>query len=313
MLFRSALEAGGTALAQLVFGAPVCAVAGDRVIVRNAQATQTVGGGMVLDNVAPERHRRAPARLAWLQAVERYLDDGRLGPLLDHAPHGASEARLVQLTGLPASARLGISAMILATLIGMSLGAVAALRQNSHVDHAVMAVAMTGIAVPNYVVAPLLTLAFGIYLSLLPIAGWNGGALRNMILPVTVLALPQIAYIARLTRGSMVEVLRANYVRTARAKGLAERVVVVRHALKAAALPVVTYLGPASAGILTGSVVVESIFDLPGMGRYFVNGALNRDYTLVMGAVIVYASLLIALNLVVDLLYAALDPKVRYD
>ena len=216
-------------------------------------------------------------------------------------------------SGLPASARLGISAMILATLIGMSLGAVAALRQNSHVDHAVMAVAMTGIAVPNYVVAPLLTLAFGIYLSLLPIAGWNGGALRNMILPVTVLALPQIAYIARLTRGSMVEVLRANYVRTARAKGLAERVVVVRHALKAAALPVVTYLGPASAGILTGSVVVESIFDLPGMGRYFVNGALNRDYTLVMGAVIVYASLLIALNLVVDLLYAALDPKVRYD
>jgi oligopeptide transport system permease protein len=215
--------------------------------------------------------------------------------------------------GFPASLKLGLSAIILAALIGMALGALAALRQNSRIDYAVMGLAMTGIAIPKFVMAPILTLVFGIHLSLLPVAGWNGGALRNMVLPVIVLALPQIAYIARLTRGSMVEVLRANYVRTARAKGLAERIVVLRHALKASILPVVSYLGPAAAAILTGSVIVETIFDLPGMGRYFIQGALNRDYTLVMGAVVLYATLIIAFNLVVDLIYAALDPKVRYE
>jgi oligopeptide transport system permease protein len=160
--------------------------------------------------------------------------------------------------------------------------------------------------------APLLTLVFGVYLSLLPVAGWGGGALANKILPVVALALPQIAYIARLTRGSMVEVMNANYVRTARAKGLRERLVVVRHSLKGALLPVVSYLGPATAAVITGSVVIESIFGIPGIGRYFIEGALNRDYTLVMGVMIFYAVLIILLNLLVDLLYAVLDPKVRY-
>ena len=172
---------------------------------------------------------------------------------------------------------------------------------------------MTGIAIPNFVMAPLLTLVLGVYLSWLPVGGWNDGALRNMILPITALALPKIAYIARLTRGSMVETLRADYVRTARAKGLRARLVVMRHALKGALLPVVSYLGPAAAAIITGSVVIESIFDLPGIGRYFIQGALNRDYTLVMGAVIVYAGLIISLNLLVDIAYGFLDPKVRYD
>ena len=217
------------------------------------------------------------------------------------------------LAGFPASLQIGSMALILAVLFGISLGTVAALRQNSRVDYAVMTLAMTGIAIPNFVMAPLLTLILGVYLSLLPVAGWGGGAAVNKILPVVALALPQIAYIARLTRGSMIEVLNANYIRTARAKGLRERLVVNRHALRGALLPVISYLGPATAAVVTGSVVIETIFDIPGIGRYFVQGALNRDYPLVMGTVIFYALLIIVLNLIVDMLYAWLDPKVRLD
>jgi oligopeptide transport system permease protein len=222
--------------------------------------------------------------------------------------------------GLPVSARLGLMAMAFALLFGVTLGVLAALKQNRAADYSVMTLAMIGITVPTFVTAPLLTLVFGVYgLSIfgydimLPVAGWGGGAGINMILPVTVLALPQIAIIARLVRGNMVEVLHSNYVRTARAKGLPNHVVVTRHALRAALLPLVSYLGPAIAALLTGSLVVETIFGLPGIGRYFVNGAQNRDYTLVMGVVIVYAALIIILNLITDLLYAALDPRVRFD
>jgi oligopeptide transport system permease protein len=215
-------------------------------------------------------------------------------------------------TGFPASLKVGGLAILLAVAVGIALGTIAALRQNRAVDYAVMATAMTGIAIPNFVMAPLLTLIFGVYLSWLPVAGWDGGAPRNLVLPVIALALPQIAYIARLTRGSMIETLNANFVRTARAKGLRERIVVLRHALKGALLPVVSYLGPATAQLVTGSVVIETIFGIPGIGRYFVQGALNRDYTLVMGAVITYAVLIIGLNLVVDLVYGLLDPKVKH-
>ena len=215
-------------------------------------------------------------------------------------------------TGFPASLKVGGLAILLAVAVGIALGTIAALRQNRAVDYAVMATAMTGIAIPNFVMAPLLTLIFGVYLSWLPVAGWDGGAPRNLVLPVIALALPQIAYIARLTRGSMIETLGANFIRTARAKGLRERIVVLRHALKGALLPVVSYLGPATAQLVTGSVVIETIFGIPGIGRYFVQGALNRDYTLVMGAVITYAVLIIGLNLVVDLVYGLLDPKVKH-
>lgn len=222
--------------------------------------------------------------------------------------------------GLPVSARLGLSAMLLAIILGTSLGTFAALRQNQAADYSVMTFAMFGITIPTFVTAPILTLLFGVYgfsflgwdISL-PVGGWNGGAFVNMILPVTVLALPQIAIVSRLVRGSMVEVLHSNYVRTARAKGVPDRLVVVRHAMRAALLPLVSYLGPAVAGLLTGSLVVEQIFGLPGIGRYFVQGALNRDYTLVLGVVICYATLVIVLNLVADLLYAVLDPRVRFD
>ncbi|MEH0020066.1 MAG: oligopeptide ABC transporter permease OppB [Desulfobacter sp.] len=215
------------------------------------------------------------------------------------------------LTGFPVSLELGLYAIGLAVFFGVTAGTLAALRQNSGFDYMIMGFAMTGIAVPNFVMAPLLTLVFGVYLSVLPVAGWGSGALSHKILPVIALALPQIAYIARLTRGSMVETLHANFIRTARAKGLREKIVVVRHALRGGLLPVVSYLGPATAAVVTGSVVIESIFDIPGIGRYFVNGALNRDYPVVMGVVVFYAILIILLNLVVDLLYSILDPRVK--
>src|SRR5271163_3733803 len=222
--------------------------------------------------------------------------------------------------GLPVSLRLGLTAMIAAVLLGILLGTVAALNQNGLIDYMTMSAAMVGITIPTFVTAPILTLIFGVYgvhlfgydVSL-PVGGWNGGAIANMILPVTVLALPQIAVIARLLRGSMVEVLHSNYIRTARAKGLPNYVIVFRHALRAAVLPLISYLGPAVAGLLTGSLIVENIFGIPGIGRYFVDGALNRDYTLVLGVVIVYAAFVIVLNLVADILYAALDPRVRYE
>jgi oligopeptide transport system permease protein len=222
--------------------------------------------------------------------------------------------------GLPVSARLGLTAIAFAILIGTAFGVMAALNQNGIADYSAMAVAMIGITIPTFVSASLLTLLFGVYgvhifgLDLsLPVGGWNGGDVRNMILPVTVLALPQIAIISRLVRGSMIEVLRSNYVRTARAKGLSSYRVVTRHALRAGLLPLISYLGPAIAIIATGSLVVEQIFSIPGIGRYFVQGALNRDYTLVMGVVIFYAGFIILLNLVADILYRALDPRVRYD
>ena len=243
------------------------------------------------------------------------LAHGDLGPSFKNKDF--TVAQLIG-TGLPVSMRLGLSAMTLALFFGSLLGIWAALRQNHWQDYSVMTIAMFGITIPTFVTAPILSLIFGIYgVNLfghefsLPVGGWNGGALANMILPVTVLALPQIAVIARLMRGSMIEVLRANYIRTARAKGVPTSRIVFHHALRAAMLPLVSYLGPAVAAVLTGSLIVEEIFGLPGIGRYFVQGALNRDYTLVMGVVICYAALIIALNFVADIVYALLDPRVR--
>ncbi|MEL6961272.1 MAG: oligopeptide ABC transporter permease OppB [Pseudomonadota bacterium] len=241
----------------------------------------------------------------------RYLTgvlQGDFGPSFKYRDFTVSE---LLITGFVPSLQVGGSAILLAIIIGIMLGTIAALRQNTALDHAVMATAMTGIAIPNFVMAPLLTLVFGVFLGILPVAGWGGGSFRNMLLPVVALALPQIAYIARLTRGSMIETLSANFIRTARAKGLREQIVVVRHALKGALLPVISYLGPASAQLISGSLVIEQIFGIPGIGRYFIQGALNRDYTLVMGTVIVYALLILMLNLIVDMLYGFLDPKVK--
>lgn len=215
-------------------------------------------------------------------------------------------------SGFPVSATLGLLAMSLALVVGVSAGTYAALKQNTWSDHVVMATAMTGISIPTFVVAPLLILGLALSLSILPAGGWDWSPAR-MIMPVVTLALPLIAYIARLMRASLIEVLHSNFIRTARAKGLSERSVILRHALKPAALPVISFLGPAIAGVLTGSVVVERIFTVPGLGSHFVQGALNRDYTLVLGVVVFYGMLIIFLNFIVDLVYAWLDPRIRYD
>jgi oligopeptide transport system permease protein len=216
------------------------------------------------------------------------------------------------LQSLPYSLKLGSLALFLAVLGGVAAGLAAALRQNGVVDYAVMAFATAGVTIPNFVVAPVLTLLFAVTLAWLPAGGWGDGSPRFLVLPAIALALPQLAVFARLTRGSMIEALRTDPVRTARAYGLPNRVV-LSHALRGAMLPVISYLGPCAAGLLTGSVVVEEIFAIPGVGRYFVQGALNRDYTLVMGTVVLVALFIVTFNLLVDLIYAVVDPRIRHD
>jgi oligopeptide transport system permease protein len=243
----------------------------------------------------------------------RYLGGlarGDLGPSFKYKDYRVSE---LIARGLPVTVTVGALALLLAVALGVPLGLAAALRHDGPVDHAVMATALVGIAIPNFVLAPVLALVFGIHLDWLPVAGWESGSLAHLVLPVVTLALPFVAYIARLTRGSLLEVLQAPYMRAARAKGLARGVLLRRHALRPTLLPVVSFLGPAAAALLTGSLVVEQVFGLPGVGRYFVQGAINRDYTLVMGMVIVYATLILLLNLLVDLFYGWLDPRIRHD
>ena len=248
---------------------------------------------------------------AWVQ-YSRYLQGlvrGEFGPSFKYRDFTVTE--LIR-QGLPVSLSLGLSALLVAIAIGVPLGIFAALRQNAPADTFIRAIAVIGTALPGFVVAPLLALIFGIWLGWLPVAGWQSGSLRTLVLPVAALALPLSAYLARLTRASLLEVLTSSFVRAARARGLPERAVIARHALKAAPVPVVSYLGPAAVAVLTGSLVIETIFGIPGMGRYLVQGALNRDYTLVMGMVIVYATLTLLLNLIVDLVYGWLDPRVRH-
>ncbi|CTQ32487.1 ABC transporter permease subunit [Jannaschia rubra] len=238
------------------------------------------------------------------------LLQGDLGPSFTRRDFSVNDLFAV---GLPVSILLGSLALSLAAVLGTFFGAWAALRQNSAVDYAVVGVATFGITTPTFVVAPLLSLFFGVVLGWLPAGGWSQANPIYWVLPVVTLALPQVAIIARLVRGATIEALRSNHVRTARAYGLPTRVVVGVHALRAAMLPAVSYLGPTAAGLLTGSVVIETIFGIPGIGRYFVQGALGRDYTLVMGTVVVIAVFIVLFNLLVDLIYAWLDPRVRFD
>jgi oligopeptide transport system permease protein len=214
--------------------------------------------------------------------------------------------------GLPVSLTLGVCAIFLAVLIGVPLGTLAALRRGKAADHGVRTLAALGIALPSFVIGPLLALVFGLYLHWLPVAGWAGGDVRYLVLPVITLALPVSAYVARLMRASFIEVMRASFIRTARAKGLGELAIILRHGLRPALMPVVSYLGPATAFVVTGSLVVETVFGLPGSGRFLVQGAINRDYTLVMGMIIVYGALTLCCNLITDLLYGWLDPRVRH-
>ncbi|HOE75308.1 MAG TPA: ABC transporter permease [Rectinema sp.] len=215
--------------------------------------------------------------------------------------------------GLPISMSLGVISLVLATVGGIAVGIISALKQNKWQDYVVTSIAVIGISVPLFVMGPVLQLVFGMRLKILPIGQWiSTHGIKAVILPAITLSFPYFAYIARLSRASILEVLRSDYIRTARAKGLKESVVVWKHVLKGALLPVVTYLGPAFSGIVVGSIVVESVFLVPGIGRPFVQSALNRDYTLIMAEVVVYSIILIIANLVVDILYGFLDPRISY-
>ncbi len=236
------------------------------------------------------------------------LLQGNFGPSFQYKDYSVND---LIYAGFPVSLQLGIGAILIALTLGCIFGSIAAFKQNSRLDYVIMTVSMTGISIPNFVIAPILILVFAVGLHMLPAGSWNNGAISHTVLPTISLALPQLAYIARIIRGSMIETLHSPFIRTAKAKGLPARVILFKHALKPALLPILSYLGPATAGILTGSVVIEQIFSIPGLGRYFVQGALNRDYTLVMGVVVFYGVLIIIFNLIVDLLYKWLDPRIK--
>ena len=262
----------------------------------------------VLENMNKAYHLDEPV---WMQ-FGRYLwglAHFDFGPSMKYKDFSVTEL-IVQ--GLPVSLEVGLWAMLFATITGIALGIAGALRRNGATDLTAGVIAMTGIAVPTFVIGPLLQIVFGLQLHWFPIAGWDG-SFTAKVLPVFVLALPNIAYISRLTRGSMIETLRTNYVRTARAKGIGPQRVIWKHAMTGAMLPVIAYLGPATAITVTGSVVIEQIFGIPGIGRYFVEGASNRDYPLVMGVTILYGGIVILANIVTDVARGFLDPKVSYE
>lgn len=233
---------------------------------------------------------------------------GDFGPSMSSYDFSVSELLAI---GLPFTLMLGSIAFVLATTVGIITGIIAAVNQNKWPDYVLVLVVMIGVIVPNFLLGALFQLFFGVYLKWLPAGGWSGNWLQ-LVMPVIVLAWSHSARISRLMRGSMIEVLGTNYIRTAKSKGIGERLVLARHAIKPAMIPVVSYLGPGLSYLLTGSLVVENIFGLPGIGRYFVNAALNRDYGLVLGTTIFYVLLILVLNLLVDMVYAWLDPKVRY-
>lgn len=233
---------------------------------------------------------------------------GDLGPSFINQDFSVAEQLLV---GLPYTLIVGGLAFFLSILVGVAAGVLGSIYRNQLPDFAMSALILAGLVIPNFLVAPILQLVFGLQLAWLPVGGWGGGAITHLVLPVTVLALPHVARISRLTRAAMIDVMHSHFIRTARSKGLGEAHVLLRHALKPALTPVVSYLGPAASYLLTGSLVVETIFGLPGIGRYFINAALNRDYGMVLGTVVFYMVLIIVLNLIVDIIYAWLDPRVR--
>jgi oligopeptide transport system permease protein len=257
--------------------------------------------------IAAQYHLDEPL---WRQYL-RYTADvlrGDLGPSFQYDGY-----RVIDLiaAGLPASLLLGALALLVAVPPGIVLGFAAAQRPGGWRDRIIALFSMAGVSVPNFVVAPLLVLVFAVSLAWLPAGGWRDGSWQDLVLPVIALALPQLAYVARLARAGMIETLAAPFMLTARAKGLPPRLLLWRHAWRPALLPVLSYLGPAAAGLMTGSVVVEQIFGVPGIGRHFVQGALNRDYTLVLGVVLLYGALIVVFNLLVDVLYGLLDPRLR--
>jgi oligopeptide transport system permease protein len=264
----------------------------------------------IMANMLAKYHLDEP----WPRQFARYLGDmlrGDLGPSFRYKDFTVNQ---LIAEALPVSMLLGTLALIVAVVLGLGTGIIAALRQNFLVDYATMSLAVIGISVPLFVIGPVIKMVLALQLKWLPTSGWIDG--RNgwivLIMPVITLSFPYFASIARLSRASVLEVLRSDYIRTARAKGLKESTVIFKHVLKGAMLPVISYLGPAFAGIITGTVVVETIFTIPGMGRFYIQAATNRDYTLIMGDVIVFSVILVLMNFVVDVIYGFLDPRISY-
>lgn len=262
----------------------------------------------VMANIEAKYHLNDPMYKQYFNYLIQ-LSKGDFGPSFKYKDYSVND---LVAKAFPVSAKLGATAFIVAVLFGVSAGVIAALNQNTKWDFTVMGFAMTGVVIPSFVVAPLLVLIFAIHLKWFPGGGWDGGNLKHMVLPMVALSLAYIAIISRITRGSMIEIMHSNFIRTARAKGLPLRTIILRHALKPALLPVLSYMGPAFVGIITGSMVIETIFGLPGIGQLFVNGALNRDYSLVLSLTILVGVLTITFNAIVDVLYAVIDPKIRY-
>jgi len=264
----------------------------------------------VLENIEKSYHLDESLMIQYGRYVLNILR-GDLGPSFRYKDYDVNYYIRISL---PNSMVLGLISLSLAVILGISAGLISATRQNSALDYLAMSVAVIGISVPLFVVGPVLMFLFAMKLNLLPTSGWvmSGDSWKTLLMPMMTLALPYFAYIARLSRASILEVLRSDYVRTARAKGLSESVILFKHVLKGALLPVVSYLGPAFAHIVTGSIVVETIFRVPGLGRHFVQSALNRDYTLIMGTVIVYSVILLIMNFIVDILYGLMDPRISY-
>lgn len=264
----------------------------------------------VLQNILKKYHMDESLPRQYL----RYLSDmlhGDLGPSFRYKDY---DVNTLIGQSLPNSMILGVTSLIIAVICGIAVGILSALKQNTLADYLGMSVAVIGISIPLFVIGPVLMLLFATTLKWLPTSGWiyDRNGLKTLFMPAVTLAFPYFAVIARLSRASILEILRSDYIRTARAKGLKESVVIAKHVLKGAMLPVISYLGPAFAGIVTGSVVVEKIFLVPGLGGFFVNSALNRDYTLIMGTVIVYSVILVVMNFIVDVLYGAIDPRISY-
>ena len=234
---------------------------------------------------------------------------GDFGPSFKYLDYSVNELIAV---ALPVSAKVGFIAFIFTLIMGVTVGTIAALKQNTWIDYTIMSTAMLGVVMPSLVLAPALIYIFSLHWNIFPAGGWQDGSWQYLVLPVIGMSLLYVATFARITRGSMIETLNSNFIRTARAKGLSYRYIIIKHALKPALLPVVSYMGPAFVGIITGSVVIETIFGLPGIGKLFVNAAFNRDYSLVMGVTILIGFLFILFNAIVDILLAMIDPKIRY-
>lgn len=275
------------------------------------------GGPFMGEKKLPEEIRRnldefynlnAPLHVQYMTTLTNIAFRLNFGPAQRLKDYTVNE---IIAEGLPVSFSLGVISLSLALLVGTTAGVISAVKRNSIYDFAFMGMATLGVAVPNFVLASLAIILFCFAIPILPAAGW--GKISQVVLPACCLAAPYAAYIARLTRAGMLEVLNLDYVRTAYAKGLAPRTVIVRHALRGAILPVVSYIGPAAAGILTGSLVIERIFNVPGFGSHFIDAALQRDYPVAMGAVLVYTTLLYVMNVLVDMSYSVIDPRVKLE